>query len=82
VVGHVVAGVGEERFEPAVCVEAAEQCVVEVKDVHRARSSWRQGIAGLVVAEEPKGDAHRCPFAWSPQAIEKLMSPRPDRRNA
>jgi hypothetical protein len=36
----------------------------------------------LLVADEPKGDAHRCPFTWSPQAIEKLMSPRPDRRNA
>jgi hypothetical protein len=38
--------------------------------------------AARIVAVEPKGDAHRRPFAWSPQAIEKLMSPRPDRRNA
>src|SRR5436309_1219581 len=39
----------------------------------RRPRSRRIGRAVLVV-EEPKDDAHRCPFAWSLQAIEKLMS--------
>jgi hypothetical protein len=47
-------------------------------DAHEVRHRvGADASAARIVAVEPKGDAHRCPFTWSPHAIEKLMSPRP-----